>query len=143
MKKIILFLCSIAGAFALVACDDEVGGPCRTVEYPGRAVIVSVTADTSRFRTCENGAVILFDFKPTDPSAPGRYHFPSWLDTNRLFMVGSGCTPPMNWAISQGLTVGGEHRCVRWETIGGTCTPSGFRFPGIDYSAWGDSCDSR
>ena len=134
----------IAGAILVAGCDGDFdGGSCSYVEYPGSAIIVSVEQDTSRMRLCENGATIRFTFQPADASASGRYHFPNWPDTNRTFLVGSGGSPPLNWAISQGLVVGSQHRCVRMEITGGTCTPVIFKFPGKDYSAWGDSCDAR
>ena len=141
MKRIPHPLLLLAGATLIASCDLYDGGPCSYIKYPGSALIVSVAADTSRMRTCENAAVILFTFHPTDSSATNSYRFPAWPDTNCAFLVGSGCTPPLNWAISQGLVVGSEHRCARWEIIEGTCTPVIYKFSDIDYSAWGDSCE--
>jgi hypothetical protein len=148
MKKTLKLGCMIAGAIIIAGCnandiDGPPGGPCSYVEYPGSAIIVSVEEDTSQLRTCENAALIKFTFQPADSSASSRYLFPQRSDTNQAFLVGSGCTPPLNWAISQGLAVGSEHSCVRREIISGTCSPVGFGFPEIDYSAWGDSCASR
>ena len=145
MRKMMHPLALIVLAVLFANCDEEMidGGPCNYIEYPGSAVIVSVAEDTSQYRTCENAAVIVFTFQPDDPSASSNYLVPHWPDTNRDFLVGSGCTPPLNWAISQGLLVDSEHNCVRMESTSGTCTPVLFKFPDIDYSAWGDSCETR
>ena len=144
MKKMVHALVLIVVAVLITNCDEEeIGGRCRYIEYPGSAVIVSVEEDTSQVRACENAAVILFTFQPNDSSASSNYLVPNWPDSNRDFLVGSGCTPPLNWAISQGLLVGSEHNCARMEITSGTCAPVTFKFPEIDYSSWADSCEAR
>lgn len=148
MKKALKLGWVMAGAILIANCDANdidgpIGGPCDYVKYPGSAIIVSVEQDTDQMRTCENGALIKFTFRPTDSSASSRYLYPQRSDTNQAFLVGSGCSPPLNWALSRGLVVGSEHSCVRREIISGTCSPVGFGFPDIDYSAWGDSCEAR
>jgi len=143
MKRVLRLGCLIAVAICIADCSDDIGGPCSYVEYPGSATIISVEQDTSQMRLCENGALIQFTFQPTDSSASGRYRFSNRPDTNQTFIVGSGCSAPLNWAISQGLVVGSGHRCVRCEMTDGTCSPVVFRFPDINYSAWGDSCEVR
>lgn len=122
-----------------VMIDD--GGPCRRIAYPGSAVITSVEPSTDPMRTCLNAVEVRFTFIPADPSAPSRYLLPLWRDANRGFVVGSGTPPPLNWAVSQGLVVGSEHRCERLEITRGSCTPVMYRFPDIDYTHWADSCD--
>jgi hypothetical protein len=124
-----------------VATQKTCGGSCEYVEYPGSAFITSIVQDTRQTRLCENGVVITFNFIPADLSAPDRYLIPTWPDVNRIFTVGDGASPPLNWATSQGLMVGSEHECVRREIVCGTCTPVIFKFPDIDYSHWADSCD--
>ena len=117
------------------------GESCEYVEYPGSAFVTSVVQDTRETRLCENGVVITFDFVPDDPSAPDKYLIPTWLDINRVFIVGGGASPPLSWAASQGLIAGSEHECVRREIICGSCTPVIFKFPAVNYSHWADSCD--
>lgn len=117
------------------------GGSCRRIAYPGTAVITSAEPATDPMRTCLNAVEVRFTFIPADPSAPSRYLLPLWRDTDRRFVVGSGTPPPLNWAVSQGLVVGSEHRCVRLEITRGSCMPVAYRFPDIDYTHWADSCD--
>jgi len=147
MKRALKLGCIIAGAIVVANCDtnDAIGpiGGCSYAKYPGSAIIVSVEQDTNQMSACENAATIKFTFYPTDSSASSRYRYPHWSDTNQVFLVGDGKSPPLNWAISQGLVVGSEHSCERREIISGTCLPVYFKFLEIDYSAWGDSCEAR
>ncbi|MEW6412724.1 MAG: hypothetical protein AB1483_09665 [Candidatus Zixiibacteriota bacterium] len=137
-------LMGLAVLTVVIACSDEetTDGPCRYVEYPGTATIVYIVDDSAGASICSNAVIVLFDFLPDDPTAPDRYLYPTYADTGRQLLVGTGYPPPENWVAGEGLTAGSEHRCVRSEIISGMCTPVVFTFSDIDYSSWTDSCQT-
>jgi len=117
-------------------------GPCgEYVPTPGTAKIVQVIDAPPEEYGCHDAVSIVFDFTPTDPSAPEKYLQPYWSDSGNHLTVGGGENPPRQWALDQGIAVGAEFPCVRKdETTPGPCTPVIFVFPTIDYSSWATYC---
>ncbi len=129
-------------AAAATGCEPTTSNPgCPYTEFPGIAVIRTVTPDDSPSRLCENDVVIVFDFVPDDSSAVDRYRFPSWPDTGLVFDLIPGGSAPDGWAEKEGMTPGSELPCVRREIRAGPCQPLIFDFPEVDLSDWTDYCD--
>ena len=126
------------------SCNDDdpvCGGPCYFDSIPGTALIKQVFGDTISTTGCANAVFVYFDFTPTDSTAPDKYRFPMWPDTNRKLGVGDGKNPPASWVEAQKLLEGTEHPCIRLEEIKGTCPPVIYAFPTVDFSTWADHCE--
>ncbi len=115
-----------------------IGGPCSYNEFPGRAVITSVTPAPDG--GCIDAVYVEFNFIPDDPNALELYVFPNWPDTGQFLTVGDGKHPNATWAELQGLTVGSIHPAIRMEISDGTCTPVIFKFLDVDYSSYAEYC---
>lgn len=119
-----LFICLVIIIMPGCSNNDHVpGGPCTYIEYPGTAEIIS------------NDPEVRFNFTPDDSTAPSRYLFPNFPDTNHVLWVGAGTDRPSpEWIVDQGLLPGSIHRCIRTEMTFGTCAPYGYEFPDLDYT---------
>ncbi|MGD9608874.1 MAG: hypothetical protein AB7U59_05670 [Desulfovibrionaceae bacterium] len=112
------------GMFAVLPVQAQglVGGPCRYVDYPGRATIVTVNPETPAMD-------VTFTFAPDRPIAgdplyePGKVH--------HLTLIG-GSAPGPRFVERYGLRPGLTLPCLLRTIRQGTCTPVLFDFPGLD-----------
>jgi hypothetical protein len=141
MSKLII----VTAILAVLACDENTipmpGGPCEYVNIPGVVVITSIEQADTTGNNCRDSVEILFNFVPDDSTAPERYRFPNFPDTNQSIADVIGANPPAGWAAVHGISVGNEYRCLRQEITKGTCAPYGFDITEIDFSDWRDYCD--
>lgn len=116
------------GVFAALPVQAQglVGGPCRYVDYPGRATIVAVTPAGQAGTPAMD---VTFTFAPDRPISgdplyePGKVH--------HLTLIG-GSAPSPRFVQRYGLRPGLPLPC-RLRTIRkGTCTPVLFDFPTLD-----------
>lgn len=111
------------------------GGPCKYVDTPGVATIVSVESADPDALNCTNDPVeVIFDYQPDDPASA------DLAVTGRRLKISEGVNPPREWVESEGLIVGSQHVCIRRDITSGTCTPLLFEFADVDYEAGIDLC---
>ena len=110
------------------------GGPCQYLEIPGTAKITVIRPAGTGYNCPRNPVEVLFDFTADDPRRSSRQA------QDRYLKIGAGMNPSMDFVENRGLKVGQTLRCVRKEIITGTCSPTGFDFPDIDFSDYGKWC---
>ncbi|MFH1138784.1 MAG: hypothetical protein V1816_22125 [Pseudomonadota bacterium] len=109
-----------------------VGGPCRYVEIRGKARLREINTPPADAYNCRNAVELVFDFKPDDPAAAGKYRFPGQPDQGMRLTVFGGANPPREWVEAHKLTVGTYLEARRQEITAGTCTPVIFSFPALN-----------
>lgn len=112
-----------AGAGGCNGAPD--GGPgCTYQDVPGTATIKAIEVPGAAENSCpKDGRRLVFDFAPTDSTAPASYKFPQTADTSRNWTIGDGKHPPLNCLAPLGLRVGAQVAGKRREILTGTCTP--------------------
>ncbi len=126
--------------FPLVgACvTTPVGGGCCYGETPGTATVTAIEVPPSTLYNCPKDPVqVIFDFAPTDASLTSAYA------KGRRVTVGSGANPNRAYIMAKGFSVGKVLPCVRQDIRSGSCSPTDYKFPGIDLSDYAPSCFGR
>jgi hypothetical protein len=124
-------------AAALLSCtsEEEEGGPCTYVETPGTATVVTIGPPAANAYNCAIDPVdVRFDFVPQDASLTAL-----WATNVRLY-VGTGQNPNRAYILSKGFAEGNTLACVRQDIRKGACVPTLYRFPGVDFSDYINSC---
>ena len=116
---------------------SRVGGPCAYADFPGTAVIVSVTphlasaanAPAAGAQTAPPGYDVVFTFTPDAPIAGEQLYQPGRSHTLTLV---NGAAPGPKFLQKYGISPGKTFACRLRLIRKGTCTPVLFAFPGID-----------
>lgn len=109
--------------------------PCKYMEIPGTAKITAIKpAKAGLYNSPRNPVEVLFDFTPADT----KRSFKCLHDLH--LTVGAGMNPSLDFVENRGLKVGQTLRCIRKKIVIGTCSPTGFDFPDVDFSDYGKYC---
>ncbi len=134
LARILCALCvallSLAGPSGASA-QQRVGGPCRYAVFPGKAVIASVAPGNTEagVATPYPPLAVSFVFTPESPITGEPLYRPGV--PQQLTLVNS-MPPGPRFAAKYGLAAGRELPCELHIIRQGTCTPTLYRFPGVD-----------
>ena len=137
MRVIARILCALGIALLSLAdpsdasAQQRVGGRCRYDVFPGKAVIVSVAPDNAEARaaTPYQPLAVTFAFTPATPITGEPLYRPG---VQQQLILVNGMPPGPRFAAKYGLAAGRELPCELHIIRQGTCTPTLYRFPGID-----------
>jgi hypothetical protein len=128
------FVLLVFVSFACWGGGMIVGGPCEYKQYPGKAVITSITPGTEPGKTPGESYVVKFTFSPEQEI---QEEFARTAGKEFLLLLTNSTYPGPRFLEKYGIRVGKVFDCVMKVIVKGTCTPRIFEFPSIrldDYS---------
>jgi hypothetical protein len=139
ISSVIILVC------LLVSCGQNIqknphkpirtGGPCEYVKYPGTAKIISI--EPAPYINNNHRIIagrIKFIFTPDDLSERDKYSYSQWKDSCQYLTIGAGSNPSLAWIKKNNIKPGNIYKCLRCEETKGSCTPTTFEFPEINFS---------